>query len=343
VSYSAPYYSPSEAAKRLGVSAKALRLYEKHGLIVPVRTAAGWRTYGSNEMARAGEIVALRGLGLSLAQAKSVLMGEPGNLDAALAAHQTALEDQKRRIGRAAQKVRALREDIAVKASTTARSLSVANPAVEACVAFDLPWPWGGERFELFDIPPLTFIIGPLGSGKTRLAHALAAAMPHAAFIGLDRLADDGAGARALLHADPALKTRVDGILGGLVDAGATASSALIALLVAMESSDAAVLVVDMIEQGLDHASQQALSASLQGRHHGIRPLFAMTRSSSILDLEMVSPDTAIILCPANHSPPSLVTPFRGAPGYEAVATCLAAPDVRARTEGVVAWRPQPA
>jgi hypothetical protein len=29
------------------------------------------------------------------------------------------------------------------------------------------------------------------------------------------------------------------------------------------------------------------------------------------------------------------------APGYEAVATCLASPEVRARTEGVIAWRPQ--
>jgi hypothetical protein len=26
---------------------------------------------------------------------------------------------------------------------------------------------------------------------------------------------------------------------------------------------------------------------------------------------------------------------------YEAVATCLASPEVRARTEGVIAWRPQ--
>ena len=29
------------------------------------------------------------------------------------------------------------------------------------------------------------------------------------------------------------------------------------------------------------------------------------------------------------------------APGYEAVATCLASPEVRARTDGVIAWRPQ--
>ena len=58
-----------------------------------------------------------------------------------------------------------------------------------------------------------------------------------------------------------------------------------------------------------------------------------------ILDLAAVGPNEAIILCPANHSPPSLVAPYPGAPGYEAVATCLASPEVRARTEGVVAVR----
>jgi len=49
--------------------------------------------------------------------------------------------------------------------------------------------------------------------------------------------------------------------------------------------------------------------------------------------------DEAIILCPANHSPPTRVAPYPGAPGFEAVATCLASPEVRARTEGVIAWR----
>ena len=51
--------------------------------------------------------------------------------------------------------------------------------------------------------------------------------------------------------------------------------------------------------------------------------------------------DEAIILCPANHSPPTNVRPYPGFPGFEAVATCLASPEVRARTEGVIAWRPQ--
>jgi hypothetical protein len=64
-----------------------------------------------------------------------------------------------------------------------------------------------------------------------------------------------------------------------------------------------------------------------------------LTRSSAILDLAAVGPEEAIILCPANHSPPSRVAPFPGAPGYEAVATCLASPQVRERTAGVIAWR----
>ena len=38
--------SPAEAARLLGVSAKALRLYERHGLVKPLRSENGWRTYG---------------------------------------------------------------------------------------------------------------------------------------------------------------------------------------------------------------------------------------------------------------------------------------------------------
>jgi len=68
VSASAQFLNPSDAAKRLGVSAKALRLYEQRGLIAPARTAAGWRAYGPDEMTRVAEITALRELGLSLSQ-----------------------------------------------------------------------------------------------------------------------------------------------------------------------------------------------------------------------------------------------------------------------------------
>ncbi len=62
------HFSPAEAARRLGVSVKALRVYESHGLVKPLRTAADWRTYGPNEIVRLHQIVALKRLGLSLAR-----------------------------------------------------------------------------------------------------------------------------------------------------------------------------------------------------------------------------------------------------------------------------------
>jgi hypothetical protein len=217
----------------------------------------------------------------------------------------------------------------------------VLQPAATISIVFDLPWPWGGEPFWLNDIRPLNYIIGPLGSGKTRLARRIAESLPDAAFVGLDRLADDGAAARTRLDADPALRGRVDRTLAWLIGEGASLSQALIALLAGLEADGPAIMVVDMLEQGLDAATQQALIAHLRRRGPEGRPLFMLTRSSAILDLDAVGCDEAIILCPANHSPPTRVAPYRGAPGYEAVATCLASPEVRARTEGVIAWRPQ--
>ena len=212
------------------------------------------------------------------------------------------------------------------------------KPASAIRVEFDLPWPWGGEKFELRDIRPLNYIIGPLGSGKTRLAKRLAETLPDTAFLGLERLAND---APKRLDGDPALQSRVDQTLGWLVEDGATVSDALVVLLAGLEAEGPAILVVDMLEQGLDEVTQEALIAHLRRHAPGRRPLFILTRSSAILDLDSVGVNEAIILCPANHSPPTFVAPHRGALGYEAVATCLASPKVRARTEGVIAWRPE--
>ncbi|MES2197813.1 MAG: MerR family transcriptional regulator [Pseudomonadota bacterium] len=342
MSSSAQFLNPSAAAQRLGVSAKALRLYEQHGLITPGRTAAGWRAYGPDEMARTAEIVALRALGLSLSQIARVLGNDPQGLEPALAAHQATLEGRIRQLACTIEQVRDVRAGLAQgRLPTAAELVRLLRPTAGFGVAFDLPWPWGGERFELSDIRPLNYIIGPLGSGKTRLAKRLAETLPDAVFLGLDRLEHGGAGARAQLDADPALQSRVDQSLAWLVEDGAAASDALVALLVGLESEGAAIVVVDMVEQGLEQPAQQALIARLRRRGPDARPLFLMTRSSAILDLAATGAEEAIIFCPANHSPPFSVMPYPGAAGYEAVASCLASPDVRARTEGVIAWRPQ--
>ena len=322
----------SEAARRLGVSVKALRLYEQQGLLRPGRTAAGYRSYRDSDMARATEVVGLRALGLSLAEVARVLDGDPRGLGAALAAHETALGNQVRELVARLDKVRRLQSDLAQGQLPGGGELAGLLDRTGPSVGFELPWPWGAEWFELRDIRPVNYIIGSLGSGKTRLARRLAQTLEGAVFLGLDRLDDEGASAVALLNADADLKSHVDQALAWLIDEGASASKALIALLVALESETPRVLIVDMIEQDLDQLTQEALITYLRHRAKTAgRPVFLLTRSTAILDLALVGPDEAIILCPANHSPPTRVAPYPGAPGYEAVATCLASPEVRAR------------
>lgn len=335
------FLGPTEAAKRLGVSTKALRLYEQHGLLKPIRTAAGWRTYGPSQIARAAEIAALRALGLSLTLVGRVLRGDPKGLESALTMHQSALEDRIRKLADSVATVRRLRVDLAQgKAPSVGELVRVSKPPSEARVAFDLPWPWGGERFELREIRRLNYIIGPLFSGKTRLAHAIAKNLPETVFIDLERSADGGAQARERMEADHTLKSRVDQTLAWLVEDGATVSPALVVLIVALESNGQQNVVIDMVEQGLDACTQEALIAYLRRPGPETRSVFLLTRSNAILDLAAVGSEESIILCPANHSPPTRVMPYPGAPGYEAVATCLASPEVRARTDGVIAIRP---
>ena len=333
--------SPSEVAQRLGVSAKALRLYEGRRLLSPVRSEAGWRAFGPAEMARAAQIAALRGLGFSLAQVARVLNGDYDGLGAALAEHQDALENRVREVAGAVEMIGKLRAELAQGKQLAIGDLAqVVGPTVEPIVAFDPPWPWGGERFELRAIQALNFIIGPLGSGKTRLAQHLAQEIPGAAILGLDRLTETTVSTRARMAADQKLQARVEAALAWLTEDGALISDALLSLLVDVEDGSGA-LVIDMVEQGLVEPTQTALIAWL--RRHGAqgRPLFFLTRSNAILDLTEAGTDEAIIFCPANHSPPIQVAPYPGSPGYEAVATCLAPPAVRSRTEGMIAWLPK--
>lgn len=294
------FLSPSEAARRLDISAKALRIYEQRGLIAPTRTEAGWRSYGPEEMQRAGEIVALRALGLSLAQVAGVLKGEAEGLEPALALHQAVLEGAARRLGDTIERVRGLRAKLDSGQRPTLTELTRLQDSTSGLsVEFELPWPWGGEYFRLHDIRPLNYIVGPLGSGKTRLALRLAEVLPSAAFLGLERVLSGDAKAR--LDADTNLRLRVNHAIDWLVEDGAVASEALIALLIGLEAEGPTILVVDMVEHGLDTPTQQALSAYLRRRMSLERPLFLMTRSAVILDLASIGTGESILLCPAKQ------------------------------------------
>lgn len=80
----------AQAAARLGVTIKALRVLERHGLLQPGRTSAGWRVYGPRELARVHQVLALRGLGLGLTEVAALLGGRP-DLERTLALQEEAL------------------------------------------------------------------------------------------------------------------------------------------------------------------------------------------------------------------------------------------------------------
>ena len=107
------HLSPAETAKLLGVSVKALRLYEQHGLVRPTRTASGWRLYGPRELTGLHQVIALKRLGLSLARIAALMHGDGLALDAVLALQEAALAKDRKHLDHALDLVRAARAKLA--------------------------------------------------------------------------------------------------------------------------------------------------------------------------------------------------------------------------------------
>lgn len=88
-----------EAARRVGVTAAALRLYEREGLMPKAaRSAAGYRQYAAEDLRRARWIRRARRAGLSMRQIAEALDGDGVRM--VLATHVDALGRQERRIAR---------------------------------------------------------------------------------------------------------------------------------------------------------------------------------------------------------------------------------------------------
>ncbi len=58
----------SECARLTGITVKALRVYERLGLVTPARSAKGYRLYAQKELVRLNAIATLKSVGLTLAQ-----------------------------------------------------------------------------------------------------------------------------------------------------------------------------------------------------------------------------------------------------------------------------------
>src|ERR1700761_4354105 len=94
------WFGPGETARRLGVTTKALRVYERDGLVVPHRADSRWRLYGPTQIARLHQIIVLRDLGLPLKSIKT-LVGSHSRLRDILRLQRETLESQQDKIRRA--------------------------------------------------------------------------------------------------------------------------------------------------------------------------------------------------------------------------------------------------
>jgi DNA-binding transcriptional MerR regulator len=117
------HLSPAETAKRFGITVKALRLYEQHGLLDPARTKSGWRAYGPDQIARLHQIIALKRLGLPLARIGSLLK-DAHALDDVLALQERALAHDSEKLAHALKLVRTARAKLASGASLSIDDLA---------------------------------------------------------------------------------------------------------------------------------------------------------------------------------------------------------------------------
>jgi DNA-binding transcriptional MerR regulator len=140
------YLSPSEAARRLGVSAKALRVYEERGFVKPVRTGAGWRSYGPEQMARLHQVLALKRLGLPLARIGELLRSRSATLAQVLAWQEQVLAEEGARVANALALVRAARRKLAAGAALSIDDLATLTKETTMSVK-----PGPEEMKKLFD------------------------------------------------------------------------------------------------------------------------------------------------------------------------------------------------
>ncbi len=125
-------HTVGDAAKAIGVSAKAIRIWEAKGLLPPAeRTEAGYRLFSDHDIAILRFILRARTLGLTLSEIKDILdLHRHGNPPCDQVT--VLLDKHIRDIDRAIADLRALRTTLA-NALQTARSDQRRGQAVTVC------------------------------------------------------------------------------------------------------------------------------------------------------------------------------------------------------------------
>ncbi|MFD9899348.1 MerR family transcriptional regulator [Mesorhizobium sp. NPDC059025] len=107
------WLTAAECAGRIGLTVRALRLYERYGLIAPRRTDKDWRLYGAADVARLTEVLALKRLGLSLSAIAGLLAGKATDLERLFVMQQAVLRETRERVEQGLAIVEALRAKLA--------------------------------------------------------------------------------------------------------------------------------------------------------------------------------------------------------------------------------------
>ncbi len=117
----------AECATRTGLTVRALRLYERQGLISPYRTQKNWRLYGAKDIERLNEIIILKGFGLPLARIARLLAGKETNLADVLAMQADALSRQRSRIERSLATIASLQSEMSSGAASVSTLINFAT------------------------------------------------------------------------------------------------------------------------------------------------------------------------------------------------------------------------
>ena len=118
------WLTAADCARRIGLSVRALRVYEQHGLIAPRRTGKSWRLYGPDDLARLNEVLALKSLGLSLSSIAELLKDRPTDLMRLLEMQQEALRGAQERAQRGLATIGAVQSKIAAGISVSIDDLT---------------------------------------------------------------------------------------------------------------------------------------------------------------------------------------------------------------------------
>jgi DNA-binding transcriptional MerR regulator len=122
----------SELAERAGTTAKTIRFYESEGVLpAPPRQDNGYRDYSDEDLCRVRLVVALRGLGLDLAESgRLALLCSSGRCEEMSVDFARRIAERRASVANAISELRHLDEELAV----LERTLATGEPQETFCL-----------------------------------------------------------------------------------------------------------------------------------------------------------------------------------------------------------------